>query len=556
MSVTAGAPTSAQTSVTTSVIKEIAFESSAVNNLKKFVNETVMSDMSNHALLLIYVLFPRPPPPFTGDFPEYIPVSNPGFAQLERERRGKAIYRQSLYRNAIHPIRPTDAALVGPWHGIRIRTMSEGVNFELWLISGCTFAREYYSWILRSYSGDPTVWRSEGEAYILRRQDFILRGLRDRAEWLQEEAQRLPPVPEAPPTPAEAPAMLVDVHSPTTTDTTPAQSSSTIVGLQPSAIADLRAALDDVDNAPPEYRGQNFLGNSPPSPEGTTAELDDVPTSDNSSVRVSSRMTLADAVRFYAVRNTSEWPTGMRDVSGDIPTSASATPHPSDVIAYTTIMALAPNLREAPLQNGEFVRMSLEIFSILGYYYRIAQVGGYVGDNEPLSQYPFDADHMTHAHVAAWYITHGIGIDHSIELLALGAFARAARNRSENRDDLTSMTFTSGFPQRNEDILRLSADNIPAWNAMNFGEIREAVRLANPGLEVVPPGSSFDDEQDPLDTGEDTTMEDGTSDTTLLDDIRTMVVPASARNPLLVGIRPLVLDEADRDPNDHEVDYE
>ncbi|KAJ7178687.1 hypothetical protein C8R43DRAFT_1118058 [Mycena crocata] len=490
--------------------------------------------------------FSRPPPPFSGEFPEYIPAPDPEYVAIERERRGRAIYCQSHNCTAPHPIRPTESNLVGPWHAMRIRTLSEAVNFELWLLAGCRYAREYYSWILRSYSGDPTTWQSEGESYILRRQDHILRGLHDRNEWLAEEQLCLAPVPEAPNTTSEAPTMLVDTPAPA-----PQESSSSAPTLQPRALNDLRMALDDIDQQPAELEGQNYLGTSPASPEPIEpADPNDPPTEENTSIRTSTRLTLADAIRFYANCPASGWPRGMRTVSGDIPTSDAASPHPGDVMAYNTIMALAPNRRATFLQHGEFVRISHEIFSIPGYYYRMAQIGGYVGDNEAMSQYPFDADHMNHAQVAVWYITHGIGIDSSIELFNLGSFARSARNVSENRANLTGIHFTSGFPQNNNDVLRLSADNVPAWEGLSLGNVREDARLDNPGAEILPDtphGVQSEDEtyhssylEEPINNiDQDSSMEDAASDATLLD-----------------SVRPFVANTSDRDPTDDLLDFE
>ncbi|KAJ7115524.1 hypothetical protein C8R43DRAFT_1138149 [Mycena crocata] len=484
--------------------------------------------------------YPRPSPSGTGDTPEHIPAPNPDYGQIERERRGRAIYRQTRQRNAPHPIRPTEAALVGPWHGIRIRTLSEAVNFELWLLAGCNYAREYYAWILRSYSGDPTTWRSEGESYILRRQDYILRGLRDRADWLREEQARLAPVPESPSTPPEAPDMQVDEPEPTAITGAPS--------LQPTALNNLREALDQSNERSAEMQGHNFLGTSPPSPEPVEpADANDEPTVETTSIRTSTRLTLADAVRFYANRPASGWPRGMRTSTGELPTSDSAIPNMGDVLAYNTILSLAPNRREVFLQHSEFIRISEELFSIPGYYYRLAQIGGYVGDNEPLGQYPFDADHMNHAQVAAWYITHGISIDNSIELFSLGSFARSARNVTENNADLKAMTFTSGFPQNNNDILRLSADNVPAWEGLNYGDIRDDYRRTNPGEEVLfgTPEDEFEENNNSLDAADalgiptDGNMEDEASDATLIEEAR-----------------PFVLNDSDRDPNDDLLDFE
>ncbi|KAJ7126513.1 hypothetical protein C8R43DRAFT_958020 [Mycena crocata] len=491
--------------------------------------------------------FPRPSD--GGDLPEVIPPPNPDYPQLERERRGRAIYKQTRQRNAPHPIRSTEESLVGPWHGTRIRTLSEAVNFELWLLAGCPYAREYYSWILRSYSGDPTTWRSEGESYILRHQDYILRGLRDRAEWEREEQTRLAPVPESPASNAD---MLVDTTIPAS-NTTQSGSAPT---LQPRALDDLRAALDEIDQPSSALQGPNFLGTSPASPEPIErADPSDEPTVETTSIRTSTRGTLADAINFYANRPASGWPRGMRTSAGILPTSDHAIPHSGDVLAVNTIMSLAPNRREAPLQHSEFMRISAELFSIPGYYLRLAQLGGYVADNEPLGQYPFDAEHMNHAQVAVWYITHGIGIDASIELLSLGSFARAARNVAENRADLTAINFSSGFPQTTNDLARLSAENVTAWEGLNFGDLRDDYRRTNPGTEILPEAPNTDhsahngeevenpaDEaagQDGTDNGEDSLMGDASSDSTLLE-----------------NIRPLVLDEADRDPNDDLLDFE
>ncbi|KAJ7171692.1 hypothetical protein C8R43DRAFT_944273 [Mycena crocata] len=395
------------------------------------------------------------------------------------------------------------------------------VNFELWLLAGCTYAREYHAWILRSYSGDPTTWRSEGESYILRHQDHILRGLRDHAEWLREEQSRLPTVPETPSTPAQAPAMIVD-------QPTPSQSTN------------------DIDQEPVEIQGQNFLGTSPASPEATgPVELDDEPTVETTSIRTSTRLLLGDAIRFYANHPASSWPVGMRNTRGVIPTSDNDTPYAGDVLAHNTIMSLAPNRREVPLQHGEFVRITNELFSIPGYYYRLAQVGGYVGDNEAMGQYPFDAEHMAHAQVAVWYITHGIMIDPSVELSTLGSFARSARNVSENRSNLESMVFTSGFPQNNHDILRVSAKTVSAWEGLNLGDVREAYRQANLGMETLPDDGTQDQEHEDSNeeenyrSSDDTNMEDVASDAMLIE-----------------NARPLVLDEADRDPNNDLLDFD
>ncbi|KAJ7712634.1 hypothetical protein B0H16DRAFT_1479258 [Mycena metata] len=121
--------------------------------------------------------FPRRPTS-DGSLPDYpVSLSDFDYNTVEKERRKQAANYVLTVGRVIHPIREPDSALVGPWRQIRLLTVAEAANFERWLVSG---------WILRTYIGDPTAWRTEGESYILQRQHYVISRLRDHDNWKRD----------------------------------------------------------------------------------------------------------------------------------------------------------------------------------------------------------------------------------------------------------------------------------------------------------------------------------------------------------------------------------
>ncbi|KAJ7243670.1 hypothetical protein C8J57DRAFT_1243270 [Mycena rebaudengoi] len=226
-----------------------------------------MRELSRAPLNLRDCLYSTPPNPFNMVLEELQDadcwreplVSDQGFAAKEENHRHQAISRQANQCTVILPIRPTDASLVGPWHNTTIRTLDQAENLEHWILSGCL--------------GDPTARCSEGEAYLLARQQHILEGIAIRQEWLDSQGQLT----------TEPPSLANRLSD------GPVATSSPSCGISSRACAQLDDAIRDTQRPPSLcFQGPSYLGLSPPSP-GLTRPVDitDGPTDRNTNAHQS-----------------------------------------------------------------------------------------------------------------------------------------------------------------------------------------------------------------------------------------------------------------------------
>ncbi|KAJ7245517.1 hypothetical protein C8J57DRAFT_1524233 [Mycena rebaudengoi] len=440
-----------------------------------------MRELSRAPLNLRDHLYSTPPNPFDAVLEESQPqfpledadrwreplVSDQGFASEEENRRCRAISRQANQRTVILPIRPTDASLVGPWHNTTIRMLNQAENLEHWMLSGCPYTIEYYRWLHRSFSGDPTARRSEGEAYLLARQQHILEGVAIRQEWLDSQGQST----------TEPPSLANRLSD------GPVATSSPSCGISSRARAQLDDTIRDTQRPPsPRFQGPSYLGLSPPSPGPTRAvDITDGPTDRNTNVHQSTHTDRTTVFCHYQYRPASAWPIGMRDSLGDYPSTHNAVPLLNDVLAHNTIMTLAPNRLEDLELHEYFITMTMQVFSIRGYYHRMVSLGGWIAGAYPLDQFPFRRAWMNHSTVAAWYHGHGILPD-SVELPMIEAYAASTRRQMEgSRLPLSEpYTFTNGFPCTSEDVLRVTEGSIVQWQDLDFGETRPGITTGYP----------------------------------------------------------------------------
>ncbi|OJT03842.1 hypothetical protein TRAPUB_9874 [Trametes pubescens] len=144
--------------------------------------------------------------------------------------------------------------------------------------------------------------------------------------------------------------------------------------------------------------------------------------------------------RFFRSAAVNVWPTGMRLASGDYPVgNGFSVPHLGDCRAFFLLWHLLPlRTRKNPHRSHDarIAELVVELFSIPGWYRRIVEIGEYVSiPQSPPIRYPFSADDASHILLAAWFCTHGVGLNDEI-IKSLHHWAVTTRNARVGREPL------------------------------------------------------------------------------------------------------------------------
>ncbi|KAJ6555108.1 hypothetical protein DFH09DRAFT_1493210 [Mycena vulgaris] len=196
------------------------------------------------------------------------------------------------------------------------------------------------------------------------------------------------------------------------------------------------------------------------------------------------------------------WPMGVPDASGIYPTTTRASPFVEDLVALTTIFALAPNFHEDRALHIHSTDSAVELFSIPGYFRHIVQLGEYNVDYVPMGQYPFDVEHLDHCSIAAWFVLHGITPNDG-DFHILEHYAQSARRECEDRRSTAPLgEYTTGFPLNVEEMNQLPDNRFIHGRHLNFGTLRDGLESeVSPRPYVAPaPDDSIDSDMKDVDS--------------------------------------------------------
>ncbi|KAJ7610034.1 hypothetical protein DFH06DRAFT_1346171 [Mycena polygramma] len=329
-----------------------------------------------------------------------IPSLPAGWRTTELARQADAAAHEQLGTREYtrHVVPASDA--IGHWAGKTIETKDEAANVLRWIARTEPTAFHFMHCERVRLGSDPTITRSEGQVYLLQRQNGAAEQF-----WLATTNRRKGPSRYEPP------------------------------------VAYKTEAAQRADEDMYAYLGTALLG------EDTTFVYITELAEETSEVRSGSHTKLLDADRLYANIEFRLWPIGFRINEREYPDPRGrfAKPYQGDVLAWYTINALAPRRTRVgtSIERAKFMELLIRILSIAGTYNRIANSGEYVAANRPLQHYPFLTMNATFSHVVAWLIQHGIRRDGDA-IKVLESFARSRRNAKEDRETPNAVVFTKG----------------------------------------------------------------------------------------------------------------
>ncbi|KAJ7209332.1 hypothetical protein C8J57DRAFT_1540416 [Mycena rebaudengoi] len=289
-----------------------------------------------------------------------------------------------------------------------IATPEQAQNLVVWMHVGQQEAYELFSLIIQNRSALLWEFHSEGEAYLLRYQQDI-----EHSWWITVTGQPRAPRHLRHPEPRGA-------RRPSAT--TRGGSAASSASVMQEGLFHRPAAM------------QTKLPNS--------------------------AGTLFSILHYYVFLATKGWPTGLRNMLCRIPSEGSDTPLNDNVLAYHTILAMAPANRHDVLhQFRGFFNATIIMFSMPGLFAAIIQAGSYPPLSLALAHYPFLTDNITMAQVAAWFVQQGILLG-SMDVLLLESFARAQRNTKTGNPNLENKDWGEAPRDITEAI---SMSPVPAW---------------------------------------------------------------------------------------------
>ncbi|KAJ7672360.1 hypothetical protein DFH06DRAFT_1319791 [Mycena polygramma] len=309
----------------------------------------------------------------------------------EHEKRGSRAYKR-------HTVNDPDA--LGLWAGATIETAEEAANLLRWVRRTEPGAFQLMHSERVRLGSDPTILRSEGQVYLLQRQNAA-----SEQYWLASTGRRKGPARYEMPAPFAA------------------------------------ASGSRVDQDAYVYLGTAILGEN-----DTVVILPEVAT-ENSGVSSGSHTTLVDAGRMYDAMEHRLWPLGFRINETTYASSKDrhATVLRNDVMAWYTLNALAPrrNRVGTSIYRAKFIEIVIRLLSVAGTYRLIAETGEYQPANRALEHYPFLTLNITFSQVVGWLIQHGIACDGE-GIVILESFARSRRNTQENEETPNRTVFEHG----------------------------------------------------------------------------------------------------------------
>ncbi|KAF8136883.1 hypothetical protein K438DRAFT_2120572 [Mycena galopus ATCC 62051] len=364
----------------------------------------------------------------------------------ENEARRHA---QALANATTTPMPPTAMELtkehMGPWATTSsIKTFDEAVNLCRWVHHGDTQAMVYLKWVITQLR-DATIPHPS----VTRLYSSTGAAMRDAT----------------PPQNYPAPPATEDVD------------------MQPVHPACLGVAIGDA-------------------PTPTYVHLPESPTMDQVGCDVSTT-SMDEALKWYTGIVTTQWPIGMRISPTSIAslTTVSATPLSTDVAAWLTINALAPPREgSSTLRRDAFLRKTILIFSVPGYFDRYAALGHYPDDNLPLEHYPFEMNDLSWCHVVSWFVQHGVhagsdavSVIESDAVSVIESFACSRRNSFLRNNDLQNQTFTDDWPRTVSGVEFVVISPSDKWTNLRHGPIRDGVDTFYPNCPGTTMGADEDD---------------------------------------------------------------
>ncbi|KAJ7604881.1 hypothetical protein DFH06DRAFT_1150828 [Mycena polygramma] len=340
-----------------------------------------------------------------------IPSLPSGWKTTELARQADAVAHEERGRKYTrHKVEPSDA--IGRWLNKTIDTKDEAANVLRWIARTEPSAFHFMHCERVRLGSDPTITRTEGQVYLLQRQNAA-----SVAYWMATTGRRKGP------SRYEAPPAFED----------PGQ----------------RAEEDQY-----AYLGTAILGD-----EKTFVIVTELADGD-SEVRSGSHTRLIKAVRLYEEMEHRLWPLGFRVNEREYapPRDRFARPFANDVLAWYTINALAPrrNRVGTSVERAKFMEILIRLLSVAGTFNRVAQIGEYVDASRALEHYPFITFNITFSHVVGWLVQHGIRRDGDA-IKTLESFARARRNVKEDKVDPNGITFKyGGSPHHEKEMLALA----------------------------------------------------------------------------------------------------
>ncbi|KAJ7430846.1 hypothetical protein B0H11DRAFT_2262835 [Mycena galericulata] len=386
--------------------------------------------------------------------------------------------------------------LLGRFHHCQIQTLEQAYNLISFLHIGQGEAYERFQVINQNGSGFPEVFRSEGEAYLIRHQQEL-----ERMWWNTTTGMSQPPRHVRHPNPRPphhracnaknrgpqrntAIPVLLFVPAPTnytfgtTAPIRPTPATTVVAWPAPST------QVGPVLPAPPPPPCHNtdeasgYLGTSPPDPADVPPmvpsvwefpALESVPNSRWSANELTNRFTRI---------HPRHWNMVVHDYLGHAPTTMGDTPNRNDVLVIYTIFAMAPaDRRLLPHQFRLFFDAVMWLFSIKDLYDHVIRIGEYELDSLPLEHYPFLTDNITIYIVAAWFAQHGIAPG-TPEVAAIEEFAQIRRNVSHQIPDWDNVEWAA------------EPRNATTSLSMTLGEIPHQRDIHHAPLCPVPPGIS------------------------------------------------------------------
>jgi hypothetical protein len=359
---------------------------------------------------------------------------------LEHERRGRE-YRR-------HTVPPS--AELGLWAGKEIETIEDAVNLLRWIArtEPTAFHRMHCERV--RLSSDPTILRTEGQVYLLQRQNEA-----STQYWLTTTGRRKGPKRYS---------------------------------VSPAWDADSGSRADEDAYV---YLGTALLG------DDNTVVILPERAAENADVRSGSHTKLLEAARLYNGMEHLLWPLGFRISERAYPDREKRfeTVYMNDVSAWYTINALAPrrNRVGTSIHRAKFMEILIRTLSIAGTYNRVAQLGEYVFTNRPLEHYPFQTLNIDFGHVVSWLIQHGIARDGEA-INTLESFARARRALTDGQDTPNVLEFRTGdTPRTQRDMLSMDLGrDFAAWATLAHAPLQDGVVSVYPRRPGHPDGMDED----------------------------------------------------------------
>ncbi|KAJ7434623.1 hypothetical protein B0H11DRAFT_1938389, partial [Mycena galericulata] len=410
------------------------------------------------------------------------PIPDPEFSTIEEARIAR-FRSKPLNDQRAPPIwNPGNPRLLGRFHHHQIQTLDQAYNIISFLHNGQDEAYELFQVINQNGSGFPEVFRTEGEAYLIRHQQELERmwwntttgaprpprhvrhpntrpavslgprrdepgpstTQRQRAEAgppstaVMQEERQAPRVYGPPPVFAPAPATYIFGN------TTPIRTT-------PSTTAVVRP----VPPPPTPGDAQGYLGTSPPNPADSAPTVPSFWEFPSLDATPNSRWSINDLTNRFTRIHPRHWNMAVRDYLGHAPTTLGDTPRRDDVLPSTPPATPIP-----------------AIFRIEGLYDHVVRIGEYEVASLPLEHYPFLTDNITIYLVAAWFAQHGIAPG-TPEVAAIQEFARIRRNVSLGITNWENSEWVAE-PRNMASTLSMTRGEIPHRTDLQHAPLRPA----------------------------------------------------------------------------------